>query len=153
MTFAPAVTTVFVLGIFWKRGTKQAAMTTLYFGSLVGIVYFLVDLPSIGKMILGSSALVGADGSAHAFSGLVTDPIKGIGIPFMLVGPILVVVCSVIYIVTSLMTPAMAPAEVSKVCWDHPLAFLKGTITGASDPRIVTLVLIAIVTVLYAWLH
>ena len=36
MTFAPAVTTVFVLGIMWKRGTKQAAMTTLYVGSLIG---------------------------------------------------------------------------------------------------------------------
>ena len=30
MTFAPAVTTVFVLGLLWKRGTRQAAMTTLY---------------------------------------------------------------------------------------------------------------------------
>src|SRR4030095_3601100 len=30
MTFAPAVTTVFVLGIWWKRGTAPAAMATLY---------------------------------------------------------------------------------------------------------------------------
>jgi SSS family solute:Na+ symporter len=29
MTFAPAVTTVFVLGVLWKRGTKQGAMATL----------------------------------------------------------------------------------------------------------------------------
>ena len=46
MTFAPAVTTVFVFGVLWKRGTRQAAMATLYFGSLIGVIYFLVDLPS-----------------------------------------------------------------------------------------------------------
>ena len=51
----------------------------------------------------------------------------------------LAVFCVAIYIVTSLMTPAMPAEEVAKVCWDHPLAFLKGRITGASDPRMVTL--------------
>ena len=81
MTFAPAVTTVFVLGVMWKRGTKQAAMATLYIGSLIGVIYFLMDMPGIGKMILGA-------GKAHAdFTGLVTDPVQGLGIPFMLVGP------------------------------------------------------------------
>lgn len=42
MTFAPAVTTVFVLGVLWKRGTKQAAMTTLYLGSVIGVLYFFM---------------------------------------------------------------------------------------------------------------
>ncbi len=134
MTFAPAVTTVFVLGVMWKRGTKQAAMATLYIGSLIGIIYFLVDMPGIGKMILGP-------GKAHrGFHRLGHRSHQGLGIPFMLVGPMLTVFCVAIYIVTSLMTPAMPPEEVAKVCWDHPLAFLKGRITGASDPRMVTLV-------------
>ncbi|MBM3891765.1 MAG: sodium/solute symporter, partial [Verrucomicrobia bacterium] len=66
MTFAPAVTTVFVLGLLWKRGTKQAAMATLYLGSIIGVIYFLVDMPGIGRMILGGKAQPG-------FSGLVTD--------------------------------------------------------------------------------
>jgi hypothetical protein len=70
----------------------------------------------------------------------------------MLVGPILVVFCAAIYIVTSLLTPAMDQAEVSKVCWDHPLAFLKGKITGVSDPRIVALILATVVGILYYWL-
>ena len=143
MTFAPAVTTVFVLGLLWKRGTKQAAMMTLYAGSIIGVIYFLVDLPSIGKLILGA-------GKAHArFAGLVTDPAQGLGIPFMLVGPFIAVLCVVIYVITSLLTPAMDAKEVAKVCWDHPLAFLKGRLMGASDPRIVTLVLLTVVGVLY----
>jgi SSS family solute:Na+ symporter len=143
MTFAPAVTTVFVLGVLWKRGTKQAAMATLYLGSLIGVIYFLADMPGIGKTILGA-------GQTHTgFTGLVTDPQQGLGIPFMLVGPLLAVLCVAIYVVTSLLTPAMNPAEVAKVCWDHPLAFLKGRLTGASDPRAITLILLGVVGVLY----
>jgi SSS family solute:Na+ symporter len=146
MTFAPAVTTVFVLGIMWKRGTKQAAMATLYLGSIIGIIYFLVDMPSIGRMLLG--------GKAHAgFAGLVTDTTQGLGIPFMLVGPIIAALCVIIYVITSLLTPAMDAKEVAKVCWDHPLAFLKGPLTGASDPRVVTLILFAVVGVLYLMLR
>jgi solute:Na+ symporter, SSS family len=142
MTFAPAVTTVFVFGVLWKRGTRQAAMATLYIGSLIGVLYFLLDLPSTGRWFLPSSRLTD-------FGGFVTDPVQGLGIPFMLAGPIIAVVCVAIYVLTSLLTPAMDEAEVSKVCWDHPLAFLKGPITAISDPRIVSLLLLVTVGVCY----
>ncbi len=142
MTFAPAVTTVFVLGVLWKRGTKEGAMTTLYLGSIIGIAYFLIDLPGTGKLFFNASQL--AD-----FNGLISDPKMGLGIPFMLVGPMLTVLCILIYVVRSLTTPEMDKELVAKVCWDHPLSFLRGNITGISDPRMVTLVLIATVTILY----
>ena len=142
MTFAPAVTTVFVLGVLWKRGTWQAAMTTLYVGTIIGGIYFVLDMPGIGKMLL--------HGQAHeGFGGLVSDTTQGLGIPFMLVGPIIAVLCVIIYIITSLLTPAMNAAEVAKVCWDHPLAFLEGRLVGLSDPRMVTLILLTVVGVLY----
>jgi len=142
MTFAPAVTTVFVLGVLWKRGTWQAAMTTLYVGTIIGGIYFVLDMPGIGKMLL--------HGQAHeGFGGLVSDTTQGLGIPFMLVGPIIAVLCVIIYIITSLLTPAMNAAQVAKVCWDHPLAFLKGPSIGLSDPRMVTLILLTVVGVLY----
>lgn len=142
MTFAPAVTTVFVLGVLWKRGTRQAAMATLYFGSLIGVLYFLVDLPSTGRWFLPASRLTD-------FGGFVTDPVQGLGIPFMLAGPIIAVACVAIYVVTSLSTPAMDEAEVAKVCWDHPLAFLKGPVTTLSDPRLISLLLMVTVGVCY----
>ncbi len=141
MTFAPAVTTVFALGVLWKRGTRQAAMATLYIGSIVGVIYFVADLPAVGRLFLGSVP--------EGFGGLVTDPFHGLGIPFMLVGPCLVVLCAAIYVAVSLATPAMDPAEVSKVCWDHPLAVLKGPIASAGDPRVVALILGVTVGVLY----
>ena len=146
MTFAPAVTTVFVLGVLWKRGTKEAAMTTLYLGSLIGVGYFMIDMPGVGRMFLGESA--GPD-----FLGLVSDPAVGLGVPFMLVGPFIAVVCFGIYIVTSLLTPAMDEAEVAKVCWDHPLAFMKGPVEAVSDPRIVTLILLGSLAVIYLWIR
>lgn len=145
MTFAPAVTTVFVLGVMWKRGTWQAAMATLYAGTAIGAVYFVMDMPAIGKFLLQGAA-------RNEFAGLVSDPVQGMGIPFMLMGPILAAVCIVIYVVTSLMTPAMDPENVSKVCWDHPLSFLKGRIDSWNDPRMVSLLLIAVIAILYSLL-
>src|SRR6201996_1577755 len=142
MTFAPAVTTVFVFGVLWKRGTKQAAMVPLYIGSLIGGIYFLVALPGTGKWFLPANRLTD-------FGGFVTDPVQGLGIPFMLAGPIIAVGCVAIYVVTSVLTPAMDEAEVAKGCWDHPLAFLKGPVTAVSDPRIISLLLLVTVCMSY----
>lgn len=146
MTFAPAVTTVLSLGLLWKRGTWQAAMTTLYVGSIIGVVYFVVDMPVSGELLAGIPA-------GSGFDGLVTDHARGLGIPFMLVGPMIAALCIVIYIVTSLLTPAMDQEKVSKVCWDSPLACLQGPVSGVTDPRIVTLILVSLLAVLYIWLR
>jgi SSS family solute:Na+ symporter len=142
MTFAPAVTTVFLLGVLWKRGTAQAAMATLYSGSLLGIAYFIADLPAVGHWVLGDAAGAG-------FAGLVTDSARGLGIPFMLVGPLLAVACIGIYVAVSLGTPATDPRVTAALCWDHPLAFLRGRISGPGDPRVVAGILAAVVSMLY----
>ena len=118
-------------------------MATLLAGSLIGVVYFVSDLPEVGRWVLGARAL-------PSFSGLITDPVQGWGIPFMLVGPLLTIVCGGIYVVVSLSTPAMDQAAVREVCWDHPFAFLKGALQGASDPRLVALALFTVVLGLYA---
>ena len=47
MTFAPAVTTVFLFGLLWKRGDLRAALATFGVGCTLGIVYFILDLPSV----------------------------------------------------------------------------------------------------------
>jgi hypothetical protein len=67
----------------------------------------------------------------------------------MLAGPIIAVACVVIYVVTSLLTPAMDQEQVAKVCWDHPLAFLRGPITRMSDPRMISLLLLATICGFY----
>jgi hypothetical protein len=57
------------------------------------------------------------------------------------------------FVIVSLLTPPMEPARVAAVTWDRPLAFLKGRITGSSDPRMVSLYLIVVVSALYVALH
>ena len=69
------------------------------------------------------------------------------------VGPMLAALCVVIYVAVSLHTPAMDPDVVGAVCWDHPLAFLKGRLNGAGDPRVVAAVLFTVVALLYWLLH
>ncbi|HUT30484.1 MAG TPA: sodium/solute symporter [Sedimentisphaerales bacterium] len=142
MIFAPAVTTVFLLGVFWRRGTNKAALTTFAVGCAVGLVYFVMDMPVIGSALLA--------GPREGFAGLVTDPVQGLGLPFMIVGPILCAMCIVIYVVVSLNTPAPDPAKLENVCWEHPLqAIRQGAVKSAGDPRIVALVLFLVMVVLY----
>jgi SSS family solute:Na+ symporter len=142
MIFAPAVTTVFLLGVFWPRGTNKAALTTFTVGCIAGLIYFIVDMPIVGRAILSQPA----DG----FGGLVTDPVQGLGVPFMLVGPILCAMCIVLYVVVSISTPRPDPVKLKDVCWEHPLQVItQGRITGAGDPRMVALYLFGVMAVLY----
>lgn len=146
MIFAPAVTTVLVLGVFWKRGTNQAALATFAIGCAVGLVYFVLDMKNVGRAIL--------ENPSPDFAGLVTDPIQGIGLPFMIVGPILCVFCFITYIVVSLMTPPPNPKQLENACWGSPLkALTQGKITGIGDPRVTALILCGVMAVLYAFLH
>jgi len=142
MIFAPAVTTVFLLGVFWRRGTNKAALTTFAVGCAVGLVYFVMDMPVIGKALLASPR--------EGFAGLVTDPLQGLGLPFMIVGPILCAMCIVIYVIVSLATPAPDPAKLENVCWEHPLkAITYGRVERIGDPRIIAGFLFIVMVVLY----
>ncbi|MHC4337476.1 MAG: sodium:solute symporter family transporter [Planctomycetota bacterium] len=142
MIFAPAVTTVFLLGVFWRRGTNKAALTTFAIGCSVGLIYFVMDMPVIGKALLANPS--------EGFKGLVTDPIQGLGIPFMIVGPILCAMCIVIYVVVSLATPKPDPAKLENVCWEHPIkAITYGKIERIGDPRIIAGFLFLVMVVLY----
>jgi len=141
MVFAPAVTTVFVFGVLWKRGTIKAAMATFAIGCTIGIIYFILDLPRVGLVFLPDAG--------PEFLGLITDPAQGLGIPFMLAGPVLCGLCIVVYVAVSLATVPPPREVVEKVCWDHPLAFLSGPIRGWSDPRVIACFLLASLAILY----
>lgn len=45
---APPVTTVFIWGVFWSRGTATASIYTLLSGFLLGVIIFLFELPVFG---------------------------------------------------------------------------------------------------------
>jgi len=129
MMFAPGITCVFLFGVFWKRGTKEAAISTLVFGLVIGVAYFLVDLPVIGD------------------TRLVADTL---GIPFMQVGWWLFCLCSVVYVVTSLLTPPTPDAQLEAIQWEPPMKAILGTrIDSWTDPRAISIGLVVLMAILY----
>jgi SSS family solute:Na+ symporter len=127
MMFAPGITTIFLFGVFWKRGTKQAAITTLLFNMAIGIPYLVVEIVPETKLVTQTW-----------------------GIPFMLVGGIFIAMCIVVYIIVSLMTPAPSREKLENLVWKHPLEFIMfGKIKGITDPRVMAGMLFALMIVLY----
>ena len=136
MMFAPAITTVFVMGVFWRRGTNKAALATLIAGGVVGAAYFIIDLPVFGDVRL------------------VADPVHGLGIPFMMAGLILLLFCVFVYVTVSLATTPPPASQLENLCWERPWkAITEGKLRGVTDPRIMAAVLLIIMVILYAIFH
>ena len=126
---APPITVVFIWGVFWRRGTKEAALTTLVGGFGLGALAFILDLPVFGTVKI------------------VTN---GWGIPFLMQAWWMFCICSVLYVATSYATPAPAAELVDGLTWTQPLSIItRGRVTGLSDVRVVAGILIATVCFLY----
>lgn len=126
---APPITTVFVWGVFWRRGTQQAALATLVFGFLMGAVAFTVDMPLVGD------------------SKMITD---GWGIPFMMQAFYMTVICSVVFVAVSLVTPPPPREKVEGLTWENPAEiFTQPLSRDGIDPRFIALALVSIMAVLY----
>jgi SSS family solute:Na+ symporter len=79
---------------------------------------------------------------------------EGRGIPFMMMGLILLGMCVVVYVVVSLATPAPTQEELDKAGWRPPLRILVETkVTGITDPRIISIGLIALMIILYYFMR
>ena len=126
---APPITTVFLFGVFWRRGTKEASLAVLSLGFLMGAASFILDLP-----VFGAEKII-----THRW-----------GVPFMMQAWWSFCACSVFYVIVSLLTPPPAPEKVDGLTWDHPLeVILHGWPTRISDPRIMAGLLLLVVGLLY----
>jgi solute:Na+ symporter, SSS family len=126
---APPITTVFLFGVFWKRGTKEASIITLVTGFLLGAASFILDLP-----VVGSEKLI----------------TRGLGISFMMQAWWVFCICSVLFVSISLLTPPPAPEKIEGLTWTNPGAVIFGKkLARASDPRLVAGLLLATMAVLY----
>jgi len=126
---APPITAVFLWGVLWKRGTKQAALLTLIIGFLMGITAFIIDLPVFGtkKMIT-----------------------QGLGIHFMMQAWWMFVICSVVFITVSLMTPKPEARTIEGLTWKKPKEILTGKVfAGLSDQRLWASFLFLLMVALY----
>jgi len=126
---APPVATVFLFGVFSKRGTNRAAIVTLVSGLVLGITAFCVDFePISGHMYLT----------------------RGLHIPFMMQAWWLFVICSVIYFVVSYSTPRPPAEVIENYTWENPVAVItKGEFKGIKDVRLWAGILVLTLVVLY----
>jgi SSS family solute:Na+ symporter len=128
MALSPPVATVLLLGVLYKRGTRQASLVTLVVGLILGITAFCLDFqPISGDLIITNQ----------------------LGIPFMMQAWWLFVICVVIYLVTSRLTPKPDPEQVAKYTWKHPLETVRGPLKGWNDVRVLILILLAVMITLF----
>ena len=136
MIFAPAITCVFIWGVFCRRGTKEASLTTLIVGFIAGSIYFVIDLPF--RPLVGNERIV-------------TDLW---GIPFMQVGWWLFCFCSVVYAAVSFTTPRPAQDKIENLCWGNPFKVLiSEKFSGIKDPRSFASLLFIIMILFYYFLR
>ena len=126
---SPPISTVFIWGLFWKRGNHQGAVATFIGGFILGLVTFLLDFPLIGD------------------TKLITDTL---GISFMMQAWWLFVGSSLIYVIASLVTPAPGYEKIENCTLSSPLAFLKKDDKEKYNmPLILSAIMIAIMVLLY----
>lgn len=130
---APPITTVFLWGVFWRRGTKQAALVTLLIGFCFGILAFLFDLPVIGHEKVLTHKL---------------------GIPFMMQAWWMFCLCSLIFVIVSLLTPKPDLDQVKGLTWKNPFQVIAGgRIKYKADPRLWAGLLFLAMVILYYIFH
>lgn len=126
---APPITAVFLGGVFWRRGTQQAALTTLVLGFLLGAVVFVLDFPAFGfELITGRW-----------------------GIPFMMQAWWLFCISATLFVAVSLVTPPPRRAQIAGLCWENPLDILEASSEAGATPRLLAVALAAVMVSLYWW--
>ncbi len=127
---APPVATVFLFGVFSKRGTSKAASSNpADWDLLLGITAFCLDFePISGHMYLT----------------------RGLHIPFMMQAWWLFVICTTIYFVVSYSTPRPTEEVIENYTWDSPLAVItRGKFRGVKDVRLWAGILFLTLVALY----
>ena len=125
-SIAPSISAVFIMGYFWKRGTRQAAKVTFFVGLIVGVLMFTLDFPDKSGVKL------------------ITDTW---GIIFMMQAWWAFVVCCVIFVTVSLFTPVPTLAQ-QHYTFNHSDYFTK--IKSVLDYRIIGILIIVLLAVLWS---
>jgi SSS family solute:Na+ symporter len=126
---APPVATVLLWGVLYKRGTKEASLTTLIVGLVLGITCFVLDFKFTPSSV-----------------SIITEKW---GIPFMMQACWLFCICSVLYFVVSKFTPAPDPVAIQKYTWKNPKEIISGKLTKFSDIRVLVAILLLTLITLY----
>ena len=143
---APPITTVFLWGVLWRRGSARAARLTLYIGSVLGLCVFLFDFFKVDI-----SAHLAGIGMSSVSEQMVA---MGLGGPwnvlFMMSAFYLFSICSVLYVLFSLAWPHEHTPESERLVWSNPVAALQGDAwPGLGNYKFLAAVLTIVMLILY----
>ena len=125
---APPITTVFLLGVFWKKASAKSAQYTLWLGSALGAGVFVIN-----KIF----------------------PDSAIGqIPFMMMAFYLFIACVIMQVSFSYYFPVHHTAESNMLYWKSPWEPLqdKGW-KGVGNYKFLSALLLLVMVVLYSIFH
>jgi SSS family solute:Na+ symporter len=105
---APPITTVFVLGVFWRAASARSAVLTMILGSLMGAVVFALKAFHAGW--------------PETFSWLHPFFYET---PFMMMAFYMCMVCFAMQITFTLVFPKQSTEDPQALYWPHPLDALK----------------------------
>jgi SSS family solute:Na+ symporter len=124
-SIAPSISAVFMMGYFWKRGTRQAAKITFLVGLIIGVLMFSLDFPDENGVKL------------------ITDTW---GIIFMMQAWWAFVLCCIIFAIVSLVTP-VPTLEQQRYTFNYSEYFTK--IKSIWDYRIIGGVILVLLAILW----
>ncbi len=128
---APPVTCVFVLGVFWPRASATSAKLTLWLGSALGALVFLLSKLGDWTPVAGWIDFVS-------------------GKSFMMVAFYLLCACVAMQVTFSLIWPAGESERKSHLYWNNPLEPLKSKgWPGLGNYKLLTAMLLIVMAVLY----
>jgi SSS family solute:Na+ symporter len=120
---APPITTVFIWGIFWRRASSRAALTTLIVGSCLGVAVFLLDW---------------------------YKEYTRWNLQFMMAAFYLFVICSAVLVTASLMWPHRHTPQSERLVWNNPWeALADAGWKGITNYKLMAGLLFAIMVLLY----
>lgn len=130
---APPITCVFLLGIFWQKASARAAQWTMWLGSSLGaLVYLLKTVHSW---------------NTYGFSWI---PEIVYQTPFMMMAFYLFVVCVACQIILSLRLPKLAHEDLNHLYWRRPLDALSlPGWPGLANYRVVSGAVFVVLAMLY----
>lgn len=121
---APPITCVFLLGVFWKKSSAVSSKYTLWIGSAIGLLVFI-----IGKVYPGS--VIGK-------------------VPFMMMAFYLFCVCVFMQVIFSYVYPVKHTAESAALYWKSPWEPLRGPAwKGIGNYKFLSVLLTIIMAILF----
>ena len=141
---APPITTVFIFGVFWKKASGRAAFLTLMVGAIMGVGMFIMDF---WRIQIAAFLAPRSTAFLHEYNVFCRFAVND----FMLTAFYMLVICSVIMMIASVVMEEPLKAEALPLVWKNWREPLRGDQhgRGLGDYRVLSAVVLIVMIMLY----